>query len=780
MSTDLDRGVDQWHSGAAENHATLAAIEQRVLWLSTAMIHHANRVRPNNSGIKVGGHQASSASMVSIMTALWFEALRPADRVSVKPHASPVLHSINYLLGELDESYMTKLREFGGLQSYPSRTKDPDPVDYSTGSVGIGVTAPIWGAVARRFIESTGGNAGIGRQYSLVGDAELDEGAVWEAILDPAVADLGEVVWIVDLNRQSLDRVVPNIAADRLVAMFRAAGWQVLTVKFGQLLESLFARPGGDALRDRILQMPNPEYQRLLRCTSQELRERLPGAGSRSAEIATLIAPLDDETLTAAIRNLGGHDLAALIDAYRQIDDSRPTVIFAYTIKGYGLPTEGHPQNHSALLSQGEFDSLAAQLEMDAQRPWARFAEGTPERIRCDGVAETLRQRAPTVTAPAPAIPYDFGRTPKGTASTQAALGRVLLDLTREAPEAAKRVVTVSPDVSSTTNLGGWVNKVGVWSVNERYNWFADDAETIMHWRETPTGQHIELGIAETNLVGLIGELGATWSRWGQPLYPIGVLYDPFVERALEPWSFGIYAGGQSILVGTPSGVTLASEGGAHQSIKTPSIGLEQPGCVDYEPAFAIDVEWILLASMARLGRPGGSSTYLRLSTRPVDQGLSAVPADPAARERRRRQAVAGGYPLIRRDGAVVTIVAMGAMITEALEAADRLESAGVTADVVCVTSPGLLFNAAQALQGSGTAETWILDQLFPASRSQPMVTVLDGHPHTLSFLPAITGVRSKALGVHGFGQVGSLQDVYRYHGIDTDSIVRAALDVLP
>ena len=232
----------------------------------------------------------------------------------------------------------------------------------------------------------------------------------------------------------------------------------------------------------------------------------------------------------------------------------------------------------------------------------------------------------------------------KGTSTTQAALGRALLDLTREAPDAAKRVVTVSPDVSSTTNLAGWLNKVGVWSPNERRNWFDDDAETIMHWREKPTGQHMELGIAETNLVGLMGELGATWSRWGQPLFPIGVMYDPFVERALEPWSYGIYAGGQSILVGTPSGVTLAAEGGAHQSIKTPSIGLEQPGCVSYEPAFAIDVEWTLLASIGRLGRPDGTSAYLRLSTRPVDQTLAAVPTDPAARERRRRQVVAGGY----------------------------------------------------------------------------------------------------------------------------------------
>jgi pyruvate dehydrogenase E1 component len=323
------------------------------------------------------------------------------------------------------------------------------------------------------------------------------------------------------------------------------------------------------------------------------------------------------------------------------------------------------------------------------------------------------------------------------------------------------------------------VNKVGVWSASERTDWFADDAETILHWREKPTGQHIELGIAETNLVGLIGELGATWSRWGQPLLPIGVLYDPFVERALEPWSFGIYAGGQSILVGTPSGVSLAPEGGAHQSITTPSIGIEQPGCVAYEPAFALDTEWCLLASLARLGRPGGSSAYLRLSTRPVSQKLAGVPADPAARERRRRQVVAGAYPLLRAADPKVTIAAMGAVVPEALAAAERLAAAGVPADVVCVTSPGLLFQALRVRQGLQAAgETWILDQAFPASRATPLVTILDGHPHTLAFLATINRVPHAALGVAQFGQSGSIEDLYRYNGLDTDSIIRAALDL--
>jgi pyruvate dehydrogenase E1 component len=756
--------------------AALAAVERRVLWLATAIVHHANRVRADSSGLKVGGHQASSASITTIMTELWFRHLRPQDRVSVKPHASPVLHAINHLLGELPREYLTTLREFGGLQSYPSRAKDPDPVDYSTGSVGIGATAPIWGALARRYVGRFDGGAGTGRQYSLVGDAELDEGACWEAVLDPMVGELGEVVWIVDLNRQSLDRVVPILGATRLQGMFAAAGWQVLTVKYGRLLEELFTRPGGPALRNRIDEMSNAEYQRLLRCTDAQLRERLPGG---DPDLRTLVGSLDDTTLRAAVRNLGGHDLDALGAAFAAIDDTRPTVIFAYTVKGHGLASEGHPQNHSSLLSAAQLAQLAQRLGTDPDDPWAPLPAGSPEAALCAEVGRQLH-RTPVAPASPPAVPVDFGRPPAGTATTQAALGRALLDLTRSAPDAAARVVTLAPDVSSSTNLGGWVNKVGVWAAGERVDWFADDPDTILHWRERPTGQHLQLGIAETNLVGLLGELGATWSRWGQPLLPIGVLYDPFVERALEPWSFGIYAGGQSILVGTPSGVSLAPEGGAHQSISTPSVGLEQPGCVTYEPAFAIDVEWTLLAALARLGRPDGSSAYLRLSTRPVDQALAAVPADPAARERRRRQVVAGAYPIRRAGGRpAVTIAAMGATVPEALVAADRLAALGHDADVVCVTSPGLLFEAMQARGGRAPGESWILEAAFPARRAAPLVTLLDGHPHTLAFLAGIGGVRAAHLGVTRFGQSGDLASVYRHHGLDADAVVAAALDLV-
>jgi len=729
----------------------LDEMQRRVLWIAAAIVHYANRVRPNRSGVKVGGHQASSASMVSLMTALWFGVLEAPDRVSVKPHASPVLHAINHLLGRLDRRYLTTLRQFGGLQSYPSRTKDPDPVDYSTGSVGLGATAPIWGALAHRYVAGHFDVPVGGRQIALIGDAELDEGACWEAIADPMVSRLGEVMWVVDLNRQSLDRVVPDIAAGRLRDMFEAAGWHCVMVKYGARLR---AQP---ALRARIDAMPNEEYQRLLRADAADLRERL--------EID--VGGLGDTELLATFRDLGGHDLAALLDGYREADAvrDRPTVVFAYTIKGWRLPTEGHPANHSALLTVPQYAELAAELGTDPEDPWAPFAPGSPAAGLCAATARRLAREEPRPRAAPPDVPPDLGRRHEGRTSTQQAFGRFFADLAREASGVAERVVTVSPDVGTSTNLGGWINRAGIWAIGDRIDWFADDTDTLVRWRETEHGQHIELGIAEVNLVGLLGELGATWSRDGQPLLPVGTIYDPFVARALEPWSFGVYAGGQSILVGTPSGVTLGPEGGAHQSVITPSIGIEQPGCVAYEPAFGQDLEWCLLHALSRLGRADGTSAYFRLSTRPIDQGLHAGT---------RAEAIAGGYRLRPREAPAVVIAVMGALVPEAVAAAETLEEeAGLEAEIVCITSADLLFRSLQARAGLGDGDPRTLARLFP--HAAPVVALLDGHPHTLAFLPG----RVTCLGVRRFGQSGDLAELYEHHEIDAESVVGAALDLL-
>jgi pyruvate dehydrogenase E1 component len=764
------------HDGGVSNPVdedVLHEVEQRVLWLATSIVHAANARRANTSGVKVGGHQASSASMVSIMTALWFDALTAADRVSVKPHASPVLHAINHLLGRLDASYLPRLREMGGLQPYPSRTKDPDVPDYSTGSVGIGATAPVWGALAHRYVTAHFDVPAGGRQISLVGDAELDEGAIWECVADPMVAKLGEVLWVVDLNRQSLDRIVPDIQVAKWAGLFRAAGWQVLEVKYGRRLQELFSRDDGTRLRMRIDAMGNEEYQWLLRSPAASLRKKL--------DVGHVLDDLSDLEVATALRDLGGHDLVELGRAFRAVDNTRPTVLFAYTIKGRGLPVEGHPANHSALLSEEQYGALAAALGHDPADPWRPLAADSRAGRLCAEVAARLA-RPEGEDAKPPPVPEQLGRAYRGAHSTQATLGRVLTDLARDAPDVAARVVTVSPDVASSTNTGGWINKVGVWSPQDRHDWFAEDGDRLVRWRETAGGQHIELGIAEVNLVGLLGELGATWSRVGQPLLPIGTVYDPFVGRALEPWVFGTYAGGQSVLVGTPSGVTLAPEGGAHQSITTPSIGLETPGVTCFEPAFAIETEWCLLDALGRLGRPDGESAYLRLTTRPLDQSLAAVPTEPEELEQRRRDVLAGGYRLRSApDAPQVTIAVVGALVPEALEAADELDRLGVPTDVVVVTSYDRLWRAVQAGRGLGTGPSYGVDEgiLRRLFRPAPLVTLIDGHPHTLAFLGTVTGTPVTCLGVSTFGQGGGLSDVYRLHGLDAASVVGAALDLV-
>jgi pyruvate dehydrogenase E1 component len=456
-------------------------------------------------------------------------------------------------------------------------------------------------------------------------------------------------------------------------------------------------------------------------------------------------------------------------------------VVFAYTLKGWRLPTEGHPANHSALLSLEQMGVLAERLGGDPDDRWAGFAPDSEESRLCAQVRERLQRPALHLEPPVP-VPPDLGRRHRGEVSTQQALGRLLGELHRSAPAVADRVVTVSPDVATSTNLGGWINHSGVWALGDRVDWFAGDQETLVRWREGDHGNHIELGIAETNLVGLLGELGLTWARFGRPLIPIGTVYDPFVGRALEPWSFGIYAGGQSILVGTPSGITLAPEGGAHQSVVTPSIGIAQPGCVAWEPAFAQDLEWALLHAMGRLGRPGGESAYFRLSTRPVDQSLAGVPEDDAARAARRDGVLAGGYRLHDPgpDGREprITLVGVGAVMAEVVEAGRALTDFGIPAEVLCLTSPDLVFRALQARRGLSDGQEQLHDLLPPRS-SVPIVTVIDGHPSALAFLAGSRPAPTACLGVTGFGQSGDLGDLYRHHGLDVDTIVGSAVDLV-
>ena len=777
--------------------ATLREIERRVLWLSTLMIHHANNVRANpDKPTKVGGHQASSSSVVSILTALYFHYMDAGDRISIKPHASPSFHAIQYLLGRLDCRYLTELRAFGGLQSYPSRTKDPDPVDFSTGSVGLGAVAPIFAAMASSYAEHRFGHVSSGRFIALIGDAELDEGNIWETVIDESVQRLGNVMLIVDLNRQSLDRVIPGIKAERLKGLFAAAGWHVLEAKYGTRLGALMDGPGGDALRRRIDAMPNEEYQALVRTDDpQSLRDRLVAGvdvDDRAAILATLAGTPDDE-LQGLIANLGGHDLSTLLRLFQRADglNDAPVVVFAYTVKGYGLPMAADPLNHSQLLSAAQIDELAPALGADAADPWDGFAHDSPAGEWCAERGAHLSQRPHTVNVEVPrAVPADLEtRHPKQT-STQEALGRALIRA-GELDGIGERIVTLSPDVATSTHLAGWINKYGVYAPEKR-TIYEDDQQRMLRWQPSPGGQHIEFGISEMNLFMALSQFGLAEELIGQPLVPVGTVYDPFVCRGLDALIYGLYIRSRMIFAGTPAGVSLAPEGGAHQSAVTASLGIELPNLRFFEPAFGREVDWMLLDGIANcLDREHGQSTYLRLSTKPINQTLMEEPLARLGADTLRRQVLAGGYRLIDSrlvtpdlpDSDVVTIAAGGIMVPEAVAAAERLQREGVAVNVINVTSADRLYRLARDARAAQLADAGAphgyghLETLFPTSeRRAPIVTVQDAASHSLAFLGSIWGAPVVPLGVDVFGQSGARQDLYEMVGIDTETIVNAGL----
>lgn len=795
MTTEVTTTADVMTTSDVTN--LLNEIAQRVLWLSVRIVDAANRERETSDGVKVGGHQASSASLVTAMTALWFHHLTATDRVSVKPHASPVLHAINYLLGDLDRSYLTRLRAFGGLQSYPSRTKDPDRVDFSTGSVGLGPAAPLFAAAVRRYVDTHFGARDSSRFVALLGDAELDEGNIWEAIADHATAGLGNVLWIVDFNRQSLDRVVPGVRAMQWQSHFHAAGWQVLEVKYGHRMRAAFKQPGGTHLRDWIDAMPNEQYQSLFALDGSALRERfLEGAPQ---EVHAFTSPYTGEELKPLVTDLGGHDMAAMLDAYAQADATpdRPTVLFAYTVKGWGLPTAGNPRNHSALLTGEQIDTLRAQVGLTESDEWDRFDPATPAGIlanrRREALALAPRQRTLDISVPSAG---DL-RLSKPI-STQEVFGRVLVDLSRDA-RVAPYLVTTAPDVATSTNLAGFINRLGVFAPVERREW-SDDP--LLRWSEGPSGHHIELGISEMNLFLLLGQLGLSWDLSDQPLIPIGTVYDPFVLRGLDALIYGVYSGSRFIVAGTPSGVTLAAEGGAHQSTVTASVGLELPGLTMIEPAYGVALDWLLRDAVARTagvnaghdqltaGPVDDGSYYFRLTTRPLDQAPFEAARARLGDTVLRRAVLSGGYRLIDAadhelpsDAPKVHVVATGAILPEAIAAAMELASEGIAASVVDVTSLDRLYRSWQRTlrQGVRTATApsipGALRSCFPDRA--PIVTAHDAASHTMAWLGSALGVPAVSLGVDSFGQSGTVHDLYAAHDLDAGSIVNGALAAL-
>ena len=768
----------------------LKTIEQRLLWLSHWMIHHANHIRPKAGGIKIGGHQASSASMVSIMTALYFSALRPEDRVAVKPHASPVFHSMQYLMGNQTREKMENFRGFGGVQSYPSRTKDTDDVDFSTGSVGLGVAITSFASLIQDYIQAKewGAALPLGRMVALVGDAELDEGNVYEALQEGWKNDLRNCWWIIDYNRQSLDGVVHEGLFARVEKIFEAFGWDVVRVKYGRLQRAAFSEPGGDALRKWIDDCPNQLYAALTFMGGAIWRDRLMNDLGDQGPLAALLARRSDGELAELMENLGGNCVTTMAEVFAAIDHDRPVCFLAYTIKGWGTPIAGHKDNHGGLMTKAQMADWQRHMQVPEGQEWNAFA-AVQDKDSLQGFLDKVAffkgglRRFTDGALTVPQIDFSSDRE----ISTQMAFGKILDDLAKGDSDLAARIVTTSPDVTGTTNLGPWVNRRKLFARTARGDTFMDEKiPSTAKWEFAPQGQHIELGIAEMNLFLLLGAAGLSHSLFGKRLIPIGTVYDPFVARGLDALNYACYQDARFMIVGTPSGVTLAPEGGAHQSIGSPLIGIAQDGLAAFEPAFADELAVILHWALGYLQRDGdgdpdertwlrdetGGSVYLRLSTNPIEQ--PGKRADDAFR----RGAIDGGYWL-RKPGpnCDVVIAYQGVVAPEAIRAAGMIGENRRDVGVLAITSADRLnagWTAAQRARSRGRADAQsavetLLGDLPPHCH---LITVIDGHPATLAWLGSVKGHRTIPLGVEHFGQTGTIGDLYRHFGISAESIV--------
>jgi pyruvate dehydrogenase E1 component len=769
----------------------LKELERKVLWLSAWTIHNANHLRENRDGLKVGGHQASCASAATIMTALYFAALKPEDRVAVKPHAGPVFHAIQYLLGRQKREKLEKFRAYGGAQSYPSRTKDADGVDFSTGSVGLGVAQTLFSSLVQDYIRAKDWGAGSpeGRMIAILGDAELDEGNISEAMLEGWKHGLRNTWWIVDYNRQSLDAVIHEGLWAKIEAMFRNFGWDVVVLRHGKLQEAAFAEPGGEALRRWIEACPNELYSALGFQGGVAWRKRLLQEIGGEADVPALIGRRSDEELAALMGNLGGHDLETLLEAFGEAArHDRPVCFIAYTIKGFGLPIAGHKDNHAGLMTPAQIEGLRASMNIRQGREWDAF-EGlrVPASDLVQFLQGTKAAQKPLHPAEAPRIEtparLDYPKQP--SMSTQQAFGLLMHEIAKREDAFAARVATVSPDVTVSTNLGAWVNRRNVYGREQIQDLFrAEHIPSAYNWSMSPTGQHFELGIAEMNLFAMLSAMGLSHAISGERLLPVGTLYDPFIERGLDALNYACYQDARFILVATPSGVTLAPEGGAHQSIATPLIGMAQDRLTFFEPAFADELAVILRWGFDHIQAPAGAedggSVYLRLSTRSLDQPQREMKAELES-------AILNGAYWLRRPGpnAEAAIAFSGALAPEAIDATGLAGEDRRDIGLLCVTSADRLYadwmrSQRAREQGLEPARSHIEEIMAGLPSHCGLVTVLDGHPATLGWLGSVCGHRTRPLGVHHFGQSGALPDLYRHYGIDARAIAEAVQAIAP
>lgn len=810
--------------------AAMAIVRDHVAKGALSMIDWANH-KPANAGKKpkVGGHQASSMSSVDLLCALYLHAKRPQDRVAVKPHAAPIIYALMHLMGRLTSSEMNELREFKGPQPYPTKLKNPDFVDYTTSSEALGVCAAIYDAYGaklhNRSLRHVHEKPPVDSVYwAHCGDGELTEGQIDESLYDAGRWGLDNLVWIVDLNRQSLDRVMDDSLGGRLEtwagAKFRAQSWEVIDLRWGARALALFSRPGGDALQGLLEEMSDALFHPLM-CVGGDIARLILAGERHSADPATkqllahygrrltvdettqqglakLLETVDDATLAAGLSHLGGHDMGALLSAYETATaiEGAPAVIIAHTVKGYETSAAGHPENHGGLLPREEVVAWGLDRGLPKDTPYPSPETGSP-------AASLLAQRrgllfedvdhsyaAPPTDQMAPALAAI--KAPRRSVVSSGEVFQSLNLAVLRNESVAPWVHFGAPDVGQTTHLGPVIKSTGVFSprdgVQDTFEWLRTDRKLAFDWRPSATGQFHALGIAEGNAMLWAYAFGRRKKRveGKAPLVTVVTVYDKFFERGFNQLDYAAYSDARFVAVGTPSGTGLSRETATHQSIQTPRMVMDLPGIIAYEPAFAVDVWAVYRWALGQLWADDGEAVYLRLTTQPLEQP-NVLPEDVEAR------AIAGAYWLVGADdrwntgeeAANVVLIGSGRKLAQLRVAAERLDTEhGVGSRILNVTSYEALWRDWDAYNNDPEAwddpkRTYYLHELFTETAVNASLIITGDHVASVcEWLPgALQRLRGyRFLGPRRNGEAGSLEAIDALHGMGVDDIIQAAV----
>ncbi len=906
------------------NPSTATAIQERIARRAfihmVAMIYQANYSRPTKTGDpKVGGHPASCASSLHILSALHLDVREPQDFISNKPHASPMDHSLMHQMGQFrhnakvdwfsdtksedwftpeeSERVMSTLRKYPDeetpqvFQSYHAAT-DPDHFGFlPTGTVGIPPVCSGYLALAHRYAEDHGWETPEHPHFwSLIGDSEFREGSLLEAMPDFAERQLGNVTWIIDYNRQNLDgtrmpneRGLTGTDADRIERTAVANGWSVIQVRHGRFRQELFARKGGELLRE-VLTASLSDYEYQMLALSQDVARIRSSWIAANSKLKKFVTSLPDEEVLRAMLDLGGHDYGQVVDALRKSKENpdQPFVVIVHTMKGLGLECVAHPGNHSNLPSKKEVKALVEGEGLSMERPFECFPADSEEgkfltkrrdkfRAAQDellSLRERNRAKASAEVENAGGLPdsmeVDMSLFPR--AHTQWMWGQIASKLARigshglledgkelrtlskheaQWKPAAQFVMTMSPDVGSSTNISPSMDD-GVYGPkdNQKHELENELAINLRHPEllASPAAwtRHIRFEIAEANAMSAVGSFGMMQEFTGLPFVPIMTVYDFFVKRALDQLYYDVYWGAEFILMGTPSGVTLSSEGAQH-SWKS---DIQMPNLITWEPSFAIEMDWILTDAIQRQmsdNNAGRTGVMVRGVTRGLEQKImlervrrhasnkadapdaALRPAAPSAGwdqsatdestlasqpdanllAQLRVDCLRGAWTLVDYNGYVgyepgenvVQVFVMGALVPEALEASDALLDMGIYANVHVVSSPELLLGILGEKDGYATMrEVLEVDGNLHgvpngasseaglvglAARRIPCVAVCDGEAGLLDNIGSILGVRCQTLAVRKFSKCGRPDQVYGYQHLDGAAIQEACGKVL-